>query len=195
MLCQMLSLATIVVFYSIYIGKMIVQKRKGIQTDYIAKGKKKSTIMMIEVIMKFATYSIVVVEMISITLNSYMFFNPIIRIVGIIVGLIGVIVFAIAVYTMKDSWRAGIPDDDKTTMITEGIYGISRNPAFLGFYLTYLGILLTLFNWLLLAFTIFSITLLHVQILLEEKYLPTVFGKNYLEYKKRVRRYIGKKEL
>ncbi|HBR34612.1 MAG TPA: isoprenylcysteine carboxyl methyltransferase, partial [Firmicutes bacterium] len=31
-----------------------------------------------------------------------------------------------------------------------------RNPAFLGFYLTYIGILLTFSNWVLLVFTIFT---------------------------------------
>lgn len=189
---QIMSLATLIMFYSIYVGKMVAQRKKGIQTDHIAKGNKKSTIMTIEFFMKIATYSIVVVEVSSIVLNSYLL-SPIIRILGIFIGFTGVIIFGIAVYTMKDSWRAGIPDNDKTTMITDGVYSISRNPAFVGFYLTYIGILLTFFNWILLTFTIFSIMLLHLQILKEEEYLPMVFGNDYIEYKKRVGRYIGKK--
>lgn len=43
---------------------------------------------------------------------------------------------------MRDSWRAGISETDKTELVTEGIYQISRNPAFLGFDLLYIGILL-----------------------------------------------------
>ncbi len=43
---------------------------------------------------------------------------------------------------MKDSWRAGIPDSDKTELVTTGIYKYSRNPAFLGFDLQYMGVLL-----------------------------------------------------
>ena len=43
---------------------------------------------------------------------------------------------------MRDFWRAGIPETDKTELVTEGIYQISRNPAFLGFDLLYIGILL-----------------------------------------------------
>lgn len=189
---QILSLLTMAVFYSIYIGKMLTQRKKGIQTDYIAKGKGKGSLMTVEIIMKIATYSIVIVEIASITLNLYIL-SPIIRILGIFIGFAGVIIFGISVYTMKDSWRAGIPNNDKTTMITGGIYSISRNPAFVGFYLTYIGILLTFFNWTLLAFTIFTIMILHIQILKEEEYLPIVFGNDYIKYKNRVGRYIGRK--
>ena len=43
---------------------------------------------------------------------------------------------------MRDSWRAGISETDKTELITEGSYQISRNLAFLVFDLLYIGILL-----------------------------------------------------
>ena len=43
---------------------------------------------------------------------------------------------------MRDSWRAGISETDKTELVTEGIYQISRNPAFLRFDLLHIGILL-----------------------------------------------------
>lgn len=189
---QVLSFAILIAFYSIYIGKMLMQKARGIQTDHIAKGEKQGSLMTIELVMKIATYGIVVVETASIALNTYLF-SPAVRISGFCVAFTGVIVFGIAVYTMKDSWRAGIPENDKTSMVTGGIYSMSRNPAFVGFDLTYIGILLTFFNWVLLIFTLFAITLLHLQILKEEEYLPAVFGNDYTEYRKRVRRYIGRK--
>ncbi len=189
---QILSLLILAAFYTIYIGKMLAQKKKGIQTDHIAKGEKKKTLMTTEAAMKVATYGIVGAEAFSIILNAGSL-GPAVRVTGIFIGFAGVIVFGMAVYTMRDSWRAGIPEKDKTAMVTEGIYSISRNPAFVGFYLTYIGILLTFFNWILLAFTICSIVLLHLQILKEEEYLPTVFGDDYIRYKNRVGRYIGRK--
>ncbi len=33
--------------------------------------------------------------------------------------------------TMKNNWRAGVSHTDKTELVTDGIYQISRNPAFL----------------------------------------------------------------
>ena len=56
-----------------------------------------------------------------------------IRWIGAIIAGIGVTVFVISVITMKDSWRAGVSETEKTELVTNGIYQISRNPAFLGF--------------------------------------------------------------
>ena len=94
---------------------------------------------------------------------------------------------------MKDSWRAGIPEKDKTKLVTKGIYKISRNPAFLGFDLMYIGILLIFFNYGLLLFTVYVIMMLHLQVLQEEKYMEKTFGNEYLQYKNKVFRYIGRR--
>ena len=95
---------------------------------------------------------------------------------------------------MKDSWRAGIPDRDKTELVTDGIYSYSRNPAFLGIDLQYIGVLLMYCNLLTLMFTIFAIIMLHLQILQEERYLASVFGKEYQEYRYKVFRYLGRRK-
>lgn len=94
---------------------------------------------------------------------------------------------------MKDSWRAGIAENDKTEIVTRGIYQISRNPAFLGFDCVYIGLLLMFFNPVLLIFSVFAIIMLHLQILQEEQYLPKVFGRDYINYKNKVCRYLGRK--
>jgi len=65
---------------------------------------------------------------------------------GLFFGIVGDIIFAVAVVTMRDSWRAGLARDDMTKMVSDGIYKYSRNPAFLGFDLVYIGIILMFFN-------------------------------------------------
>ena len=106
----------------------------------------------------------------------------------------GDMVFVISVWTMKDSWRAGVSKTDQTELVTDGIYQISRNPAFLGFDLVYVGILLMFFNWLLFAFSIFAMFMFHLQIVkVEEVFLSNVFGSDYEDYKKKVNRYLGRK--
>lgn len=113
---------------------------------------------------------------------------------GITVGVLGVAVFAVSVLTMRDSWRAGVPKDENTELVTSGIYAFSRNPAFLGFDLIYIGILAMFFNVSLLIVTLLVIVLLHLQIVnVEEDFLLTTFGDDYLAYKKKVCRYIGRK--
>lgn len=101
--------------------------------------------------------------------------------------------FLIAVITMKNSWRAGIPSEDKTELISNGIYKISRNPAFLGFDLMYIGIALLYCNALTIIFSLFAIIMLHFQILQEERYLEKTFGDKYTSYKSKVLRYIGRR--
>lgn len=189
---KILGIIILTFFYAVYLGKMLLQKRKGIQTDQIAKGKKKDKVFYTELIMKIATYAVVVVEVLSI-LNVEPKLPQAVQIVGVALGFLGDIVFALAVITMKDSWRAGIAEKDKTEMVTSGIYQISRNPAFLGFDCVYVGILLMFFNVPLFLFSVFAMVMLHLQILQEERYLPGVFGNHYVEYKKRVGRYIGRK--
>lgn len=61
-------------------------------------------------------------------------------------GMLGDMIFLVSVLCMKDSWRAGIPDKDRTKLVTTGIYRYSRNPAFLGFDFMYVGLLLMYFN-------------------------------------------------
>lgn len=181
-----------ILFYGIYFIKQLAQKRQGITTRQLGRRKEKS-IHTTEVVMSIATLLIVLVEVFSILFERNLMPQPV-RIAGIILGILGDMVFLAAVLTMKNSWRAGIPEKDRTEFITGGIYRYSRNPAFLGFDMMYTGILLMYFNWLLLVFTIWVIVMLHLQILQEEKYLPTVFGDEYLEYKKHTCRYLGRKK-
>lgn len=192
LILQVFATFILISFYTIYIGKMILQRRKGIQTDQIARGQKENKLFITELVMKIATYSIVVVEILSIYYKSSPPFF-ILRIIGICFGITGVILFGLAVYTMRDSWRAGISKNDKTEIVINGIFKISRNPAFLGFDLVYIGILLIFFNWILLVFTIWTIIMLHLQILQEEKFLIATFKEPYLNYKKHTRRYLGRK--
>lgn len=180
------------VFYGCYFGKMLIQKRKGIQTDQIGKGKV-GFVRTIEITMKIATISVPVVELVSVYLNISLL--PVwARNIGVVLAIWGDVIFVLSVLTMRDSWRAGVSQTDKTELVTNGIYKISRNPAFLGFDLVYIGILLMFFNWILFAVSIFATIMLHLQIVnVEEDFLGIAFGNEYLEYKKKVNRYLGRK--
>lgn len=176
-------------FYFAYFMKMYLQRKQGIVTNQLGKGNKKEETKRIEKLLHISTIVIVPIELISIFLNTRVFHSNSVAIIGICITALGVIAFITALLTMKDSWRAGIPDDSKTTIITHGIYRISRNPAFLGFDLMYIGILLAFGNVVQLIFVTLAIILLHLQILEEEKFLPTVFGDDYVQYKKKTGRY------
>ena len=189
---QVAGIAIMLVFYGCYFIKMISQHKKGIKTDQIGKGKV-GFVKFVEITMKVFTYLVPAVEIVSIILNTSFFAAPV-RIVGVLVAVVGVAVFIISVLTMRDSWRAGVSKTDKTELVTKGIYKISRNPAFLGFDLMYLGILLMFFNLVLYIVSLFAMLIFHLQIVnVEEEFLLEAFGDEYLRYKKKVCRYIGRK--
>lgn len=189
---QISAVIILLVFYGCYFGKMFMQKKKGIQTDQIGKGKA-GFVKMIELTMKVATLLVPLVEIISIAVNVSNL-SIIARYLGIVTAILGDIVFVISVWTMKDSWRAGVSPTDKTELVTTGIYQISRNPAFLGFDLVYVGICLMFFNWVLLLVSVFAMLMFHLQIVnVEEEFLLDFFGEEYISYKKKVNRYFGRK--
>ena len=189
---KIFGLWILAVFYGVYFGKSLIQKRKGIQTDQMAKGKEKGRRLSIERLLKIATYMVVPAEVISIITAEQ---TPVTALtaLGVMLALAGDIFFIVSVVTMRDNWRAGIAEHDKTEMVTKGIYAISRNPAFLGFDCVYIGFLLMFFNWPLLVLSVFAIVMLHLQILQEEKYLEEMFGAEYTQYKAKTYRYLGRR--
>ena len=188
---KILVLIVLAIFYGIYFAKMIVQKRHGITTHQIGRRKEKE-LHTVERLMSIATLGIVIAQLASIVLEwNHMPSSA--RFTGFLIGIIGDAIFLISVLCMKDSWRAGIPDKDKTELVTTGIYRYSRNPAFLGFDLQYVGVLLMYGNLLTLAFSLFAMVMLHLQILQEERYLTNVFGAPYQAYRSHVCRYLGRR--
>lgn len=188
---KLMAIFILAVFYAIYFGKMIIQKKKGITTHQIGKRKEKK-LHTVETLMSVATFSVVIIQLLSIFFDWNIMPSGA-RFTGFCIAGIGDIFFLISVIYMKDSWRAGIPEKDKTKLVTDGIYKFSRNPAFVGFDFMYTGVLLMFFNIGTLLLSLFSIVMLHLQILQEEKYMAKTFGEEYLEYKKKVFRYIGRR--
>ena len=187
----LLALLVLAVFYGIYFGKVLVQKRHGIRTYQIGRRKEKE-LHTVERLMSVATLWVPIAQLMSIAFGwNHLPANA--RFTGFLIGLLGDGFFLLSVLCMKDSWRAGIPDKDKTELVTTGIYRYSRNPAFLGFDLMYVGVLLMYGNLLVLGFSAFAVVMLHLQILQEEEYLESAFGSAYIEYKKQVLRYLGRK--
>ncbi len=191
MIFKFFALLIMILFYSIYFGKMIIQKRQGIKTRQLGKGKNQN-VRAIEILVSIATLAVVPIQLISIMFDLSIL-NSNIRFTGFIVGILGDILFLISVITMKNSWRAGIPSEDNIEFVSNGIYKISRNPAFVGFDLMYIGVCLLYCNFLTITFSLLAIIMLHFQILQEEKYLEKVFGEKYMTYKKKAFRYIGRR--
>lgn len=186
---QIIGITELTIFYIAYFLKQYQQKNRGIKTNQLGKGNKAKRTVIIEKLLSLSSTTNVLVILVSALFNTSIFENQLVRSLGLILLGIGTCLFIIAMYTMKDSWRAGIPENDKTEMVTKGIYKFSRNPAFLGFDLTYIGACLSFGNIVVSVIAFLTIIMMHLQILEEEKYLAVVFGNNYAEYRHKVGRY------
>lgn len=192
MIFKIITLGLMAAFYISYFAKMITQRKQGISTDQLGKGKT-GFVKFIEVTLKISTYVLPIIQFISI-LWYIGTAHIALRIFGCVIMAVGVLTFILSVAQMKDNWRAGVQREDKTNLVTTGIYSISRNPAFLGFDLMYIGILFTFFNWYLFFATGFVLLFFHLQIVnVEEEFLMEAFGEEYIKYRAKVCRYIGRK--
>ncbi|MBC7795601.1 MAG: isoprenylcysteine carboxylmethyltransferase family protein [Pyrinomonadaceae bacterium] len=78
-----------------------------------------------------------------------------------------------------------------TAIVSDGVFGFSRNPIYLSMTLLYFGIALLLNSlWLVLLTLPLLMIVTFGVILREEKYLESKFGAEYTDYKNRVRRWL-----
>lgn len=111
------------------------------------------------------------------------------NLVSLCLWILGFVILLIGRIGLGDSFRIGSAKES-TNLKVNGLYSISRNPMYLGVYTTLLASFLYTLNPILLLIGIFAIAVHHKIVLAEEQHLQNVFGKEYLDYCSRVRRYL-----
>ncbi|HKV69810.1 MAG TPA: isoprenylcysteine carboxylmethyltransferase family protein [Gemmatimonadales bacterium] len=111
--------------------------------------------------------------------------------VGMGLIVLGVLLAATAVVTFRRAGTHVNPTKPATTVVTHGPFRFTRNPMYVSMALIYLGGVLMLDSvWPLVLFPA-TIWVIRTRIIaLEEAYLEGKFGAAYLDYKKRVRRWL-----
>ncbi|MGE5860987.1 MAG: methyltransferase family protein [Ignavibacteria bacterium] len=115
--------------------------------------------------------------------NEYFIF------IGMFLLFINLIISFLALLQMRDSWRVGIKEGDKTDLIIGGIFKITRNPYFLSYIVLFLAYILLVANILVIISSLLAFISIHKMIMKEEEYLEALHGKKYLDYKNDVPRY------
>jgi len=166
--------------------------RTAINTGLSIKGKSKK--LSASVILSTIIYLIVILRLTVLSGNSIfeikIFDYQSIKYIALGLVTLGFIIGIAALITMKNSWRVGIRYEQKTDLVTSGIYKFSRNPYFLSYYIMMLGFVLLFPSVFLLIPYLMIVYVFHSMILNEEKYLESVHGEHYLDYKSKVNRYI-----
>ncbi len=98
---------------------------------------------------------------------------------GTFLALIGAIIMLVGMVEFRSARR--VLGMEMSRLITTGIYGWSRNPQFLGWYLVDAGIALAGLSGYALLVALLTVAFSHYYIVkLEEPYLERVFGGEYL---------------
>lgn len=118
------------------------------------------------------------------------FENRWLRSIGVLLLLVSLGWTAIAQSQMGAAWRIGIDTRHRTPLVQNGLFGISRNPIYVGIVLTLMGLFLTLPNAFTLLISVLGIVVIGIQVRLEEEHLAQLHPEAYQEYQQRVRRWL-----
>lgn len=173
-----------------------VYKQTGINP--VTFGKSDNAHDYIGTVMKVLTGLLfVAVLLFSFSTDAYNYLNPFeylqkewLLYTGLFLVHAAMIWIVIAQSHMKQSWRIGIDAKNKTALVTNGLFSISRNPVFLGMIISTAGIFLILPNAITFFVAVTSYIIIQIQIKLEEEHLQKMHGTIYSDYKQKVKRLI-----
>lgn len=108
---------------------------------------------------------------------------------GTVLMAMGVTGSILGSLSLGRSWRVGIPNGEKTELVTDGLFRWSRNPYFASFFLLFAGKCLTLPSVPVLTFSAAAVVSFHCLVRAEERHLETLHGAAYRAYCRRTGRY------
>ncbi len=114
---------------------------------------------------------------------------PLFQVIGLVSWCFGFALLYIGRFEMGSSFRLGTPKE-QTNLKVDGLFGLSRNPMYVGMYATIVAAALYTPNLVVIVLGAFVIAVHHSIVLAEENHLQKVFGQEYVKYRKGVRRYV-----
>ena len=116
---------------------------------------------------------------------------PVLRKLGQGLFILGILMLVFAYGAMLRSRTTIDPRTHTTRIVSTGIYRLSRNPIYFGWFVVMLGLGLKNLSLFQIVISVLMIGLLHwVVVLPEEEYLEDTFGGEYLRYRDKVRRWL-----
>jgi protein-S-isoprenylcysteine O-methyltransferase Ste14 len=114
-----------------------------------------------------------------------------VQVFGLILAGAGTVLVFLAQLAMGDSWRIGVEPEERTELVTGGIFGVVRNPIFATTIPMAIGFVLMVPN--AVALIDLGIVALSIELLVravEEPYLQRTHGDAYRDYASRVGRFL-----
>ncbi len=105
--------------------------------------------------------------------------------IGILLYISGLILYITAIFFFS------INEID--LVVSSGIYGYSRHPVYLGFFIMWFGVAVSTLNIVIFVLILIVGFLSYKIALLEEQQCVKIYGKDYIEYQRNVNFIFGKK--
>ena len=109
---------------------------------------------------------------------------------GLGLGLAGLSLCLYAQIKMGSSWRVGIDEQNRTELVSTGLYHFIRNPTYLGLFILNAGLWLIWSSADVFVFGLMFWFFLEVQVRCEEEHLERELGDEYRAYRSRTKRYL-----
>jgi protein-S-isoprenylcysteine O-methyltransferase Ste14 len=108
-----------------------------------------------------------------------------VRWAGVVVYAVGVVLRMAPVFVLGKRFSGLVAIQEGHTLVTDGIYGLVRNPSYLGFVLMSLGWGLAFNAWVGVLLTVLMIPPLVARMDSEERLLASEFGADYEAFRAR----------
>lgn len=112
------------------------------------------------------------------------------KIIGLFICSLAVYTMSVTLFSFQESFRFGLDSNNLGELKTEGIFALSRNPFFASILLLFTGVTLVFCTIFFIGISLSAALSIHFFILREERFMRENYGKAYIDYCQRVRRYI-----
>lgn len=112
---------------------------------------------------------------------------------GVALGLCGVALTLVAQLAMGDSRRIGVDPNERTDLVTRGVFGSVLNPIFTAMVIATVGLFFLVPNLVSVVAFVVLVAALEIQVrLVEEPYLRVAHGSTYDSYRAAVGRFVSR---
>jgi len=111
--------------------------------------------------------------------------------IGMVLFGVGLLIRLLSIATLKQYFTYTITKTEKQQIIDTGFYKSIRHPGYLGQLILFLGISISISNWISILAMMIPVAVGYAyRISVEERFMVEQFGKYYLEYQKRTKKII-----
>jgi protein-S-isoprenylcysteine O-methyltransferase Ste14 len=111
--------------------------------------------------------------------------------IGAVLVVLGLVIRIVSIMTLRQYFTYSVAKVESHKLIETGLYKNIRHPGYLGQLLIFLGLSISLSNWLSILLMMLPVAIGYLyRIKVEERFMSEQLGEVYLNYQKRTKRII-----